>query len=121
MATNDKKERKLSRDEHWMAGFLAGTGAILTAKASNGVTYVRLAMRSTARPEGIRRFAELAGGEARPITVKARGKTSEGYYFTLQGKPLHELMTRLWAELPKERKLEYAAARKAAKVANGEE
>lgn len=95
----------INPDHAWAAGFLSTTGSI----AQVGKT-VRLTIRSTRHQEAVKRLADIAGGDARFLEINKK----PGIDFQMSGKPLHALMTSVWGELTKERKLEYARARKAA-------
>ena len=92
----------MNDDELWAAGFLSIFGSFFLRQQRGKV--VALSIKSKLRTEAVQRFAVIAG-----TTVIM---TSQGMKIQLSGEPLHNLMKRLWAGLPKQRKREYADLRR---------
>lgn len=87
----------------WAAGFLAGMGTFIVTQDR-----VQLVLASRIRTEAIQKMADIMGAN---VTVGATDSTSR---VTMSGEPLHRFMTKIWLHLPKERKMDYAKARKKA-------
>lgn len=95
----------------YLAGFIAGTGSFATATGS-----VRLTVRSTKNLDAVKVFADRANVRAAEGLYGPKGNMKPGVLVQLSGKPLHKLMTQIWDLLPEDRKLEYARARKKARI-----
>jgi hypothetical protein len=97
----------MTKNEIWAAGFLSAVGSFFTRK-DQGRAAVSLTIKSRIHPQAVQRFAEIA--EVNAIDSPSGMKVS------ITGNKLHDLMHRLWDELPQERKLEYAVLRKEVKA-----
>jgi len=107
----DNKDTEIDSkvDHAWAAGLMSSSGSMFLL---NDVT-VQYVLSSSNHPESVDRFAEIMGLSS---LDGARGSRR----VTLSGKPLHRVMGLVWGYLTKERKLEYAKLRKAAKQGRGE-
>lgn len=107
----------LTEDEIWAAGVLSVFGSFATMRNASTIEgrpdaiSAKLSVRSLSHFEAVQKFAEVAGTEAKTVKVG----DSEGLQVVLTSKKLHAFMTRLWPALPKRRKQEYAAIRRAMK------
>lgn len=100
----------MTDNEIWAAGLMSASGSFLLVKTgSKQDLAVRFVIRSSLHHESIERFAQIAEANAKEVR-NPNGSLAK--YVALQGKPLHRLMTRVWAELPTSRKREYAKLRK---------
>ena len=104
-------EVKKMRDLAYAAGFISGTGSFAVALSS-----VRLTVRSTKNLDAVRVFGERVGVNVAEGLYGPKGNMKKGVLIQLSGKPLHRLMTQVWDLLPEDRKLEYARARKKARI-----
>lgn len=107
----------MSTDEVWAAGFMSAMGGFVEV-TTNGEQVVRYAISTISRRESIMRLADIAQANVSTVEVKSGGELKTSYKISMQGKPLHNLMTKVWGELTIDRKREYSNLRKKVK-ANG--
>lgn len=98
----------METDDIWLAGFLSANGSFTVVSSPRGRKYVRLSVTSLVFHSTIERFALITGSKVTKLP-------SGGSKVAIQGRPLHEIMTRVWPELSREQKQRYAWARKALK------
>lgn len=104
-------------ETYWAAGLVSVFGSFATVRIASQVPgkadniSAKLTVRSLTHYEAIEKLSQIAGMEAKTVKVG----DGQGLQLVLTGKKLHAFMTKLWPALPKKRKQEYAAIRKAMK------
>lgn len=100
----------MTNNNAFVAGTVSIFGSLGLVKGPNGLSVVRLTMKSTTHHDAIFKIADLIGTGT--WTNAVGDKTAVG--LAISSGPLHKLMTEIWPDLTTARKLEYKALRRQA-------